>query len=69
MRSTLGSEVVITDEEIQESLWHYYYDVEKTVNYILSMFWKVVLTKTYLTPKIKKCGDLRNLSNKKGLAK
>lgn len=38
VRSTLGSEVTITDEEIQESLWHYYYDVEKTVNYILSMF-------------------------------
>jgi hypothetical protein len=26
----------ITDKEIQESLWHYYYDVEKTVAYLLS---------------------------------
>lgn len=25
-----------TDKEIQESLWYYYYDVEKTVNYLLS---------------------------------
>jgi len=25
----------ITDKEIQESLWHYYYDVEKTVAYLL----------------------------------
>ncbi|MCJ1465232.1 Hsp70 suppressor, GTPase facilitates ribosomal subunit dissociation [Pseudocyphellaria aurata] len=35
VRSILGSEAG-TDEEIQESLWHYYYDVEKTVNYILN---------------------------------
>jgi hypothetical protein len=26
----------ITDKEIQESLWHYYYDVEKSVAYIVS---------------------------------
>jgi elongation factor 1 alpha-like protein len=26
----------ITDKEIQESLWHYYYDIEKTVAYLLS---------------------------------
>ena len=25
-----------TDAEIRDSLWHYYYDVEKTVNYLLS---------------------------------
>jgi elongation factor 1 alpha-like protein len=25
----------ITDKEIQESLWHYYYDVGKTVAYLL----------------------------------
>lgn len=36
VRSILGPEAG-TDEEIQESLWHYYYDVEKTVNCILSM--------------------------------
>lgn len=33
-RELLGSE--FTDKEIQESLWHYYYDVDKTVNYLLS---------------------------------
>lgn len=33
-RSLLGSE--FTNKEIQDSLWHYYYDVEKTVNYLLS---------------------------------
>jgi hypothetical protein len=26
----------ITDKQIQESLWHYYYDVEKTVKYLVS---------------------------------
>ena len=26
-----------TDKEIEDSLWYYYYDVEKTVNYLLSM--------------------------------
>jgi len=24
----------VTDEAIQESLWYYFFDVEKTVNYI-----------------------------------
>lgn len=37
VRSRLGPGVVITDQEIQESLWYYYYDIEKTVNYIISM--------------------------------
>ena len=33
-RAVLGPD--FTDTEIQDSLWHYYYDVEKTVNYLLS---------------------------------
>jgi hypothetical protein len=28
----------ITDKQIQESLWHYYYDVEKTVKYLVSTY-------------------------------
>ncbi|KAF4630904.1 hypothetical protein G7Y89_g7238 [Cudoniella acicularis] len=28
----------ITDKQIQDSLWHYYYDVEKTVNYLLTTY-------------------------------
>lgn len=36
VREVLGVEPIATDAEIQESLWHYYYDVEKTVNYLLS---------------------------------
>ena len=36
VRSILG-DFPVTDKEIQDSLWHYYYDVEKTVAYILSM--------------------------------
>lgn len=31
----------ITDKQIQDSLWYYYYDIEKTVKY---------LVKTYLEP-------------------
>ena len=36
VRSILGDGVPVTDREIQDSLWHYYYDVEKTVMYLLS---------------------------------
>lgn len=38
VRSILGTEgIVVTDAEIEESLWHYYYDVDKTVNYLRGM--------------------------------
>ena len=36
VRNVLGPDVAVSDREIQDSLWHYYYDVEKTVMYILS---------------------------------
>lgn len=37
VRSILGGEaIIVTDAEIEESLWHYYYDVDKTVNYLRS---------------------------------
>lgn len=36
VRDVLGNELSLTDEEIEDSLWHYYYDIEKTVNYLLS---------------------------------
>ncbi|PUU73977.1 hypothetical protein B9Z19DRAFT_494204 [Tuber borchii] len=36
VRKTLGTEIPVTDKEIQESLWYYYFDVSKTINYILS---------------------------------
>lgn len=35
VREALGS-FPATDEEIQDSLWHYYYDVAKTVSYLKS---------------------------------
>ncbi|KAL8870354.1 MAG: hypothetical protein Q9174_003582 [Haloplaca sp. 1 TL-2023] len=35
VRSILGSSVHIDDKDIEDSLWHYYYDIDKTVNYIL----------------------------------
>lgn len=37
VREALGSSVTATDAQIQESLWHYYYDVGKTVTYLKSM--------------------------------
>lgn len=36
VREVLGAGLGISDAKIQESLWHYYYDVEKSVNYLLS---------------------------------
>ena len=38
VREILGPEVPVTDKEIQDSLWHYYYDVGKTVTYLLSTY-------------------------------
>lgn len=36
-REILGHEIPgLADIEIEESLWYYYFDVSKTVNYILS---------------------------------
>lgn len=36
VRSILGDSVSVTNTEIEDSLWHYYYDVDKTVNYLRS---------------------------------
>ena len=41
VRDVLGGSFSATDKEIQESLWHYYYDVDKTVNYLLSMTYHI----------------------------
>ncbi|KAL8995476.1 MAG: hypothetical protein Q9188_006795 [Gyalolechia gomerana] len=35
VRAVLGPTVLVSDKDIEDSLWHYYYDVEKTVNYLL----------------------------------
>ena len=36
VRDILSEGAGITDKEIEDSLWHYYYDIDKTVNYLLS---------------------------------
>ncbi|KZF21131.1 hypothetical protein L228DRAFT_248899 [Xylona heveae TC161] len=36
VRDVLGPDIAITDQEIQETLWHYYYDVGKSVTWILN---------------------------------
>lgn len=39
VRSMLGSQASkVTTQQIQESLWHYYYDVDKTIAYLISKF-------------------------------
>ena len=35
----------ITDKQIEEALWHYYYDIDKSIGYLVS---------TYVTEKKKK---------------
>lgn len=37
VREALGPGLPVTDSEIQAALWHYYYDVEKSVSYLESM--------------------------------
>jgi len=37
VREALGPTFQVADSEIQETLWHYYYDVEKSVVYLKSM--------------------------------
>lgn len=36
VRDILGEDAGMTDKKIEDSLWHYYYDIDKTVNYLLS---------------------------------
>lgn len=38
VRNVLGEDVPVSSKEIEDSLWHYYYDVDKTVNYLLSRY-------------------------------
>ncbi|KAL9103983.1 MAG: hypothetical protein Q9163_001045, partial [Psora crenata] len=37
VRQTLGTDFPATNQEIEDSLYYYYYNVQKTVNYLLSM--------------------------------
>src|ERR1700744_4305809 len=36
VRAALGAASSVTDSEIQEALWHYYYDIAKSVAYLKS---------------------------------
>ncbi|KAL9015493.1 MAG: hypothetical protein Q9185_007113 [Variospora sp. 1 TL-2023] len=35
VRAVLGPSISLNDKDIEDSLWHYYYDVDKTINYLL----------------------------------
>jgi elongation factor 1 alpha-like protein len=37
VKAAIKDDFSATDEEIQESLWYYYFDVDKTVTYLQSM--------------------------------
>lgn len=37
VRAVLGPSIPVSDKDIEDSLWHYYYDTEKTVDYLLRM--------------------------------
>jgi elongation factor 1 alpha-like protein len=34
VKSLLGDQIAVTDKEIHDALWHYYYDIEKSVAYL-----------------------------------
>ncbi|KAI9734006.1 MAG: Hsp70 suppressor, GTPase facilitates ribosomal subunit dissociation [Cirrosporium novae-zelandiae] len=38
VREALGMDAPVTEEQIQEALWHYYYDVGKSVTYLNNKF-------------------------------
>ncbi|KAL9034795.1 MAG: hypothetical protein Q9214_006884, partial [Letrouitia sp. 1 TL-2023] len=35
VRNVLGQDIEATDKDIEDSLWYYFYDVDKTVNYLI----------------------------------
>ena len=36
VKAALGPSISVSDAEIQEALWHYYYDAGKSVTYLTS---------------------------------
>jgi elongation factor 1 alpha-like protein len=50
VKAAIKDDFIATDEEIQESLWYYYFDVDKTVNYLRGMY--ISYTRTICSPLI-----------------
>ncbi|KAL6714445.1 hypothetical protein ACLMJK_007869 [Lecanora helva] len=46
VRNIIGDDVSVTNKDIEDSLWHYYYDVEKTVNFLLNQKTKSAVKKS-----------------------
>ena len=46
-REALGNEYTISDEAIEEALWHYYYDISKTVSYLKSRYSQYILRQMF----------------------
>lgn len=36
IKELMGPDTTVTDKEIEEALWYYYFDVDKSVTYLLS---------------------------------
>jgi elongation factor 1 alpha-like protein len=36
VKAALGSTIIVTDKEIQDALWHYFYDIDQSVTYLQS---------------------------------
>lgn len=45
----------VTDDAIQEALWHYYYDVAKSVTYLKSIYLNLLIRRSTLIPTRPKC--------------
>lgn len=52
IRSVVGSTSLISDEEIESTLWYYYFDKEKSVNWILGLFILIHICLEYLAETI-----------------
>lgn len=44
VRAVLGPSVNVRDKDIEDSLWHYYYDEDRTVNYLLRTLFHSILS-------------------------
>jgi elongation factor 1 alpha-like protein len=44
VKAALDPSILVSDAEIQEALWHYYYDVGKSVTYLKSKITIVLIS-------------------------
>ncbi|KAL8656937.1 MAG: hypothetical protein Q9226_002426 [Calogaya cf. arnoldii] len=54
VRTILGPSVNVSEKDIEDSLWHYYYDVDKAVNYLLPLEQQAPAVRITTSEKIQK---------------